>query len=65
MEKWEMERDSKQERVNFIKSLKAKYEGKDLKYNTLQKIIKENKLNSLEIEYIFFEDALLSRIVGA
>ena len=65
MENWEIERDRKQERVKVIKNLKAKYEGKDLKYNTLQKIIKDNNLNALEVEYIFFEDALLSRLVRA
>lgn len=62
MENWEIERDKKAERVKLLHTLKSKYEGKNPYITTIKKVAEENNLNALEIEYIFFEDALLQRI---
>lgn len=64
MKNWEIERDKKAERVKLLRTLKEKYASRlnSMKVDAIKKIVKENNLNSLEAEYIFFEDNFLQRI---
>lgn len=52
-------------RMALIRELKAKYGSKEVNLKFIYKLKEQHDLNELEIEYIFFEDALLSRFVNA
>lgn len=60
-----MKDNQKKERAALLKELKAKYGAKDVTLRLINSLVDEHKLNELEIEYIFFEDSLLERIIKA
>lgn len=60
-----MKDNQKKERATLLKELKAKYGAKDVTLRLINSLVDEHKLNELEIEYIFFEDSLLERIIKA
>lgn len=50
-------------RIELVKALKKKYEGKNLLQKTITKVKEENNLSNRELTYIFFEDYFLTTYV--